>query len=79
MNSKQRMSMVAAWNKADALEPGKHEITRRSSPAMESLRCSCGWSAAEHRNQNALGRESKLDKKIRAHALEIINRHQVTV
>jgi hypothetical protein len=68
-----RSAMSMAWEKANALEPGQHMITR---PATESLRCTCGWSAAESR-QNVFDREDKLEHKIREHAEEIIKRHEI--
>jgi hypothetical protein len=74
-NVAQRSASAKRWEKADALEPGKHEMNRRSSPVSETIRCSCGWSTTQRKPQNALGREAKLTSAVRQHAEEIIARH----
>lgn len=74
-NVAQRRAFNELWDRADVLEPGKHVFHFATSPAMESIRCSCGWSAAQSRRQNALARAAKLDRASREHALEIIARH----
>jgi hypothetical protein len=38
----------------------KHEITERRSPAAILILCTCGWSRAVLRRQNALPRASKV-------------------
>lgn len=69
MNAAQRVAIVALSEKAAELG---HEVTERDSPAMVSQRCTCGWSAAEHRSQNALARAQKLYGKLRAHFEDVV-------
>lgn len=40
-------------------------------PAVVSIRCSCGWIAAQSRRQNALARAAKLKAAIRQHRAAI--------
>jgi hypothetical protein len=52
---------------SDAMALG-HEVRERPAmAAMVSVICSCGWTAAESRRQNALARNARLTAKIRAH------------
>ena len=50
---------------------GKHEITERWSPAAILILCTCGWSRAVLRWQNALARASKVRAARAEHEREI--------
>jgi hypothetical protein len=49
----------------------KHEITERRSPAAILILCTCGWSRAVLRRQNALARASKVRAARAEHEREI--------
>lgn len=69
MNAAQRVLIIQLAEKAAGLG---HVVTERDSPAYVSQRCTCGWSAAETRRQNALARHQKLYGKLRAHFEDVV-------